>query len=121
MTYFINPMWFYWIHVVNTLKVVLDVASIIVGIIFVATLITEWVYGMDFDREEKDKKKLQKALKLMGISLSLMLLAIIFIPSRQTLIEMMVAKQLTVQNVGIGIETIKSAVDYIVQALSEIK
>lgn len=118
MTYIINPAWFYWLNVANTLKIVIAVAVGIVCFIFLGIFLTSWLDGF---YDEDEERKIKNLLKRLGISLAVMVVALIFIPSRQTLMEMMIAKQLTVQNVEVGIDAIKSAVDYIVQAIAEVK
>ena len=53
---------------------------------------------------------------------SLIICAIaIFLPSKETLISMMIAKYATKENLGMTVEGIKSAVDYIMDAIKEIK
>jgi len=46
---------------------------------------------------------------------------VIFIPSRNTMLEMQIARYATYENAEWTVETIKSAVDYIVQAIGSLK
>ena len=48
-------------------------------------------------------------------------LFLIFVPSKETLIEMMVAKQATYENATWTVDALKSAVDYVVQAIQSLK
>ena len=49
------------------------------------------------------------------------ILLYVFLPSKETLIEMMIARNITEQSVKNGIEVVKGAVDYIVQAIQNAK
>ena len=46
---------------------------------------------------------------------------LVFIPNKQTIIEMMIAKKATYDNVSWTIEQVKEAVDYVISAIKEIK
>lgn len=111
MDYIINPMLFYWLDIVDTVKTVLLVAIIIIGIVFVCMIISHYV-------DDEPKKK---TIIRMGVALAVIIVACIFIPSKQTLIEMQIARYATKQNVEVGIEAIKSATDYVIEAIQSLK
>lgn len=117
MNYIINPSWFYWLNVVDGLKVVLLAITIVGGIVGVCAALC----GIDDWISDKEVKKLRKISKISIIIFLVCIIAFIFIPSKQTLIEMQVAKFATYENAEWTVDTIKSAVDYIVEAVESIK
>lgn len=120
MNYIINPMWFYWVNVVNTLVVIFIVllilaagACVISGVITLVTL----DYGPDDEVHEAAKSIFKIGLAVAVVAA----VAVILIPTKNTLIEMQIARYATHENVEITIDTIKSAVDYIVDAMKTVK
>lgn len=126
MNYIINPMWFYWINVADGLNMAFCVAAAILGgaeIIMAVYAILSYSLGKDYgpnDRDLKTAKAMIKPIIICGIVLVVVLIAAIFIPSKNTLIEMQVAKYLTYENAEWTVETVKSAVNYIVDAIAKV-
>ena len=114
--YIINPAWFYWIDVVNAVKGFAIVSAIVLllGTGLVSLLFMDDVFG---DERERYNKILPKTA-IAGV---IFLLAAIFIPSKETLIEMQIAKYATWENAEWTVDTIKDVVDYIVNAIGSIK
>lgn len=110
--YIINPMWFYWVNLLN----VLHVASIVVGsvgIIILAVFAPLYLCGaLDAD-EEKAAKRLIKFIPWFAVVIVIGLL----IPPKEVMYQMMVAKYITEENLAPSVDAVKSAVDYIVQAV----
>ena len=128
MNYIINPSWFYWLGVVNSMRGFM-LAAFIVAIIIVgvALIVIPWnTYIIrEFPRVSDDERKtlqfFTKALKLaIGVCIAAALF-LIFVPSKDTLIEMMIAKQATYENATWTLDALKSAVDYVVQAIQSLK
>lgn len=128
MNYIINPSWFYWLGVVNSMRGFM-LAAFIVAIIIVgvALIVIPWnTYIIrEFPRVSDDERKtlqfFTKALKLaIGVCIAAALF-LIFVPSKDTLIEMMIAKQATYENATWTVDALKSAVDYVVQAIQSLK
>lgn len=117
MNYIINPSWFYWLNVIEGFKIILIAITIVSGIFGVATVLC----GIDDWTSDKEKKRLMKIAKISIIIFLVCVIAFIFIPSKQTLIEMQVTKFATYENAEWTVDTIKSAVDYIVEAVNSIK
>ena len=115
MTYIINPMWFYWLSVIDKIVVALYVVSFILGIALLYCLI--FVIFSDY---EEERKKAISIIKLIVPVLAISVMGIILIPTRDVLIEMQVAKLATTENAQWTLDTIKSAVDYIIQAISSL-
>ena len=116
MTYLIDPKVFYWINVLDTLGSVMAVCAILGGIASIIVWITYWTYCED---EDKD---FLKGLRITVLVVTVVgIVASVFIPNRETLIAMLVAKTATVENIGWSVDTLKEAVDYIVEAIAKIK
>lgn len=72
---------------------------------------------------EKYQKQAQKALgrtRRMAIICVLCMLMAVFVPSKNTIIEMIVAQNITVNNINAGEEKVKEAIDYIVEKIKEV-
>lgn len=128
MNHIINPSWFYWLGVVESMRhfmvaaFIISIAAIIVAIIIVPVdmrIIHEFP-----DMSDDERKTVQfftKALKISIAALIISGLILMFVPSKETLIEMMIAKQATYENATWTVDTLKSAVDYVIQAIQSLK
>ena len=116
MNYIVDPRVFYWMSVIDNLKticVVLFSLSIVAfGLCFI-------FYFNDWDEELQSKCK--KGWITFLILIVFFGLGIIFIPSKTTMTEMLIAKYATTENAELGIDAIKSIVDYIVSAMQAVK
>lgn len=112
MNYIINPAWFYWISVADGAKLFVLLCAVLLTLIGALVAI-----GGAVDDEDEIKKK---GIILLLVSV-ITWIAFIFIPGKQTLIEMMIARTATVDNANWTVETLKSAVDYIVEAIKSMK
>ena len=128
MNYIINPSWFYWLGVVNSMRGFMLTAFIIAIIVIGVSLIIIPVnvkliqeYPSISDDERKVVRFFTKALKVaIGVCVASGLF-LVFVPSKETLIEMMIAKQATYENATWTVDALKSAVDYVVQAIQSLK
>lgn len=128
MNYIINPSWFYWLGVVNSMRGFMIAAFVIAIIVIgVALIIIPFEVKMiqDFPTMCADERKVvmffTKALKIaIGVCIVAGLF-LVFVPSKETLIEMMIAKQATYENATWTVDALKSAVDYVVQAIQSLK
>lgn len=119
MNYYINPMWFYWVRVIENLRVIVFAFMLVGGIGLLIATVCGWADG--FGWSDDDNKRGWRIVSRCYVLFSFVILLYVFLPSRETLIEMMIAKNLTEQNVQNGIEAVKGAVDYIVQAIQNAK
>ena len=97
----ISPSFFYLLQVI-------DLTRGILGILFVMLFILTcgawllfgyiWLTSNDMEFPEEDKAKFRKILKILTVVTYVNFLFLAFIPSKQTLIEMEVAKYVTVKN-----------------------
>ena len=114
MTYYINPMWFYLMNVGDAFKNLLFMGGIatllIAGILCAIWFADDCVNPSDMDDDEKKTFKLFKKFIVASI---IAIVIGIFVPSKETCIEMMVASQVTHENVSATKEEIYAIVDYI--------
>lgn len=128
MNYIINPSWFYWLGVVHSMRGFMLTAFIVSIIIIGVALIIIPVnvkmiqdYPSISDDERKAVRFFTKAMKVaIGVCIASGLF-LVFVPSKETIIEMMIAKQATYENATWTVDALKSAVDYVVQAIQSLK
>lgn len=128
MNYIINPSWFYWLGVVNSMRgfmlAAFIVAIIVIGVALIIIPVNVKLirdYPIISDDERKVVRFFTKALKVsIGVCVASGLF-LVFVPSKETLIEMMIAKQATYENATWTVDALKSAVDYVVQAIQSLK
>ena len=128
MNQIINPSWFYWLGVVESMRYfmiaafIISIAAIIVVIIIVPVDIR---MIRDFpDMSDDERKSVQfftKVLKAAIWALVISGLILLFVPSKETIIGMMIAKQATYENATWTLDALKSAVDYVIKAMQSLK
>lgn len=128
MNYIINPSWFYWLGVVESMRHFMIAAFIIsIAVIIVAIIIVPVDIRMihEFpDMSDDERKTVQFFTKALKIAIGVLVisgLVLVFVPSKETLIEMMIAKQATYENATWTLDALKSAVDYVIQAIQSLK
>jgi cytochrome bd-type quinol oxidase subunit 2 len=117
--YIINPSWFYWANLLDGLGTLF----IVIGALSVATCITLSIISwaeISFEGEVTDKaKRLIKWSIISGCGAFVLMLIGIFIPSKETMTEMLIAQVATKQNVQYSLDAIKEIADYILQAVGK--
>lgn len=135
MNYIINPSWFYWLQVIGGLNTALEilagVSTFAVITLAVLALINYFAgkdfryhvdeYGKPTDSDWLSFLSMSKVAIIFAIITIVLFIISILIPSKETLISMMIAKYATKENLAITVEGIQTAVDYIVNAIKEIK
>lgn len=124
--YIINPSWFYLLHVIDCLRFLLGLTCALAAIALIIATIMRIIHfcegeGFEDDDDIRVRKFLNKCLKISAIITFVTMIALIFLPSKQTLIEMQIARYATYENAEWTVEAVKSAVDYIVEAVNSIK
>ena len=120
MEYIINPSWVYWINVVGDIKIACIIFAFVAWI--VATIGgVEIAVGHDFGHDDEDYILGKKILTITVPIAVACTIAFVFIPSTKILVEMMVAKLATKQNIELTVESLKSLVDYIAETIESIK
>lgn len=130
MTYIINPMWFYWLSVADRACQLIRTAAILLFVFSVGSLIVvAFCRHIVFDCDECSKgcSEYKAGGKVQRVAIVLFVVAVIlfiihvFIPPRETLIEMQIARFTTVENAEWALDAVKSATDYIVSAIKELQ
>ena len=129
MTYIINPMWFYWLSVVDRACQLVRTAAILLFLLsaalFIAAAFCKYaaVYRNTVDEECFEYvtgAKMQRIATVVAAVTAILFIIYVFIPPRETLIEMQIARFATVENAEWALDAIKSATDYIVSAIKEL-
>lgn len=119
MEYIINPMWFYWIEVADTIEA-LSIGAMV--ILLISAIILAATASIDDEFKENNAAKTKRnVMVLCLIGLAISAFVCIIVPSRDTLISMQIAKLATHDNVNLTVDKIKEIVDYIISAVKEIK
>lgn len=122
----ISPWFFYFMEVGDSLDTVALVFAIIAGIAWIG-LWTAVICMLDecdtFEENMKNNtiKLCWKKGKLFMTLMIILITAVIAIPSKQTMVEMVVTQQITPDNLDKGKDVVKSATDYIFEKLKETK
>ena len=112
----INPWLFYIVDCLEGLKMVciISVPVLVIVIGFLTATIDDLGRG-----EEKELKSARRTRKIVILFSILILIVIPFIPSKETCYKMMVASQITDNNIQKAEDTIKNSVDYIFEKINE--
>lgn len=120
MDYIINPWWFYFVSVLNTMHFLACAGAI--ASVFSLGLI---VFTYDEMKKMFEIAKITKRMKQLGVLSVVFLTLTIFIPSEQTMTQMMIANVLTTENIKSGTdftqEQIGKLVDKIADAAIKVK
>lgn len=119
MTYYINPWVFYFLGIIDALRATLMGFVIIIAVAAVChglLIFIEW----DGDTDTSTIGKSKDYFKKLFIPLIVAVVLLTFLPSKETCYQMLIASQVTVENVDSAKETIKDIVDYIVEASEKI-
>lgn len=114
MDYIIDPMWIYWANVVGNLRtvaVIMVIVSVFALIICVGALIDG-----DCDNTDEDYIFLKKAIITVMCFVVFNALLIVFIPTKDTIVEMIAAKLATKHNVSLGVKELKELITFIADA-----
>ena len=116
MTPIINPWMFYLVDFLDELKMLCILAVPL--LLFVIVIITIMIDDLKPNKEKelKSYRRTRKIVILFSISI---LIVIPFIPSKETCYKMMVASQITDNNIQKAEDTIKNSVDYIFEKINE--
>lgn len=124
----INPAIFYWIGVSSAAQVFFVVAvGTAICVLIVAAIIISMEASLvkSFPRGSEENIRVvnswKKILKYSVIVIIIGSLLCVFIPSKETMLSILVAKYLTYENATWTLESVKEAVSYIVNAVAVLK
>lgn len=112
----INPWMFYLVECLDCLKMLCIFAVPL--LVFVIGYITFTIDDLGRG-EEKELKSARRTRKIVIIFSILLLIVIPFIPSKETCYKMIVASQITDNNIQKAEDVIKNSVDYIFEKINE--
>ena len=120
----INPWFFYFIDIGDSLNTLTLTIAVITGIIWVglwiaATIMIDECHTLTENMQNKYIRFCWKKGKLFMIIMIVTAIIGIAIPSKSTMIEMAVMQQVTPNNIEKGKEIVKSTTDYIFEKLKE--
>ena len=118
MTYYINPIWFYLMNLSDGMKTFLCVFGIVVFLISVFAFIS-WSLDVTLTDLDDSEKTIFKLFKTIIIASFITLIIGIFLPSKETCIEMMIASQVTHENVAASKEEIYEIIDYVMDKVED--
>lgn len=110
--YIIEPMWFYWVRVLDNIK---EIALVVLILGVVAVGFCLLLAQESFSEEEYKALKKKAIISFCAVVLSAIIL--VFVPSRETLVEMKLAEFATHENVTTFIETIENMTDKIIEQI----
>ena len=117
MTYYINPIFFYLMGVADGIKtlgwILLVGAPLTLIAIVPSVLVGIGASDDDFDKVMKKSGKIVLPLAVIGLVFA------VFVPSKDTVKEMMIASVVTEERVDATVEDVKGVVDYIFEKVND--
>lgn len=113
----INPWLFYIVDVIDNFKSACFILILLIVIAFGAIVLIE--RGKAADELELDEVKVIKTLKRMVAVVVLLITFNMLLPSKKTCYQMMIASQVTDNNIQKAEDVIKGSVDYIFEKINE--
>lgn len=121
MDYIINPMWVYWINVLGDVKIVCCILAVFSGIALSISIAAAIDNKNNYGEDDADYKTARLCTRIFLPIFIVTFIVALFAPSTKVMIEMLIARYATKQNVEIGIDAIKSATDYVIEAIKSLK
>ena len=118
----INPVVIYVINLMGSLRVGLIVATVIFAVltIFCAANYMDMSEGNSEECKQSAKKFFRSSKRFL-VCFALTFILVLFVPSKDTCVEMLVANYVTPDNIDVGVEKTKETVDYIVEKIKEVQ
>lgn len=112
----INPWLIYFVDSLDLVQVscVLMILALVVAILILTARISDFGCG-----EEKELKSARRTRKIVIFFSILLLIVFSFIPSRETCYKMIIASQITDNNIQKAEDIIKGSVDYIFEKINK--
>lgn len=120
--FIIDPMWFYWVGCIGKINdgitVLADVAfAMCVAFFLLLLLCSCFADDILFKYTKQDKIQHFKYLLFSIIACAVLAALLLFIPDKETLIQMKLAELATIENAQQAITAIREATDYILDGL----
>jgi len=122
MNYIINPWVFYLLNILENVVSGIVIALFIFGIVLASYAIIWFVELPTSYYDDEDKYPSPLAIvKKWKIPLIICIVVLVLTPSKETCYKMLIASQVTTENIESAKETVKEVADYIVESAKEIK
>lgn len=118
--YIVSPTFVYWMNTLGSIAITCGFFGGIFFFAFSISLIWHFTTLPYADKDDKDFLLSKKWFIIFGIISLIFIVLAIIIPSKNTMLEMLIAKVSTKENVQSAIEAGKSLVDYVVNAIKEV-
>lgn len=121
--YYINPIWFYLMGLVDDLKgveIVLCMISAFIGVISIFPIAMNYDV-LDFKHLDDGNKLLLKVFKTCIITIVITGVLAVFTPSSETCEKMLISSVVTHENVESTKEDAKEFVDYLFEKIEELE
>lgn len=112
----INPLWFYLIDIVTSLKVVFLVTGFLIWIVLCITSLDYWFWSIDSFKDFCNYKY-TKPIAIMGF---IFIIIGCLIPSTKAAYQMLVASILTPDNIAAVGDSASNIVDYIIESVNKL-
>ena len=119
----ISPFFFYFINLVDNVWGVSIAASVVSGVV-ICVLLVCCVCESDSECDsfnniynERYKKITRRSILICVVSVAICL----FVPSKETMIEMAIAKNVTAQNIELAKDSIKGVIDYTIESVEKLR
>ena len=110
MTPIINPWLFYLVDVISNLKIMCCIFPLAILVVILLWILCD---------EDASEEKLNILFKKWFIVTIVLLAFTLFLPSKKTCYQMMVASQVTEENIKSAEDVIKDSVDYIFEKINK--
>lgn len=109
----IDPKWFYWLQVCDSIRFLFFLLAAFLGIAAsVLALIMMEMY-------EEELRKAKNTIIVLSVFIFVFVVAGILTPSKETMIEMEIAKHVTYESAATVIETITDTTDELLEKLAK--
>ena len=118
----INPVAIYVINLMGSLRVGLIIGAVIFAVLTIFCAIN-YIDMNEGNSEEckQSAKKFFRCSKRFLVCFATTFILVLFVPSKNTCVEMLVASYVTPDNIDTGVEKTKETVDYIVEKIKEVQ
>jgi uncharacterized membrane protein len=117
----VNPVIIYLINLMGSLRVGFIFGAVIFAILTIFCAVEyEDLKESNSNEDKQMTKKFFRASKRFLVCFVLTFILIVFVPSKDTCIEMIVASYVTPDNIDAGVEKTKETVDYIIDKIKEV-
>ena len=125
MNYIIHPFWIYAIQLIGSLPSFfsfIGLAFVSVGVVYLILLGTDafdTAEKLSEEQREKEDQKHIKRLKRIAIGALIAFLLSGITPNQQTMLGMVIAKNVTVENINYATDEIYGLIDYLDEKFSD--